>query len=189
MTDRPQKITFAEMRDMGVRGVLVYCADYHCSHSLALNADRWPDELRLSDIGPRFVCRGCGRRGADVRPDFNWKRSAVPASSAGRSSQKIGRTLARDRPSSVLTEPHPRHGAFPTSPACPSLIAEGMGVFTGIDGMSAKASAEQPSTPWPFYAVHMRRLPSDLDRQACKHAHSAAMCISCAGLVVSGRLF
>jgi hypothetical protein len=26
--DRPQKITFAEMRDMGVRGVLIYCADY-----------------------------------------------------------------------------------------------------------------------------------------------------------------
>jgi hypothetical protein len=31
---RPQKITFREMRDMGVRGVLVYCADYHCSHSM-----------------------------------------------------------------------------------------------------------------------------------------------------------
>jgi hypothetical protein len=30
---RPQKITFAEMRDMG-RGVLVYCADHHCGHSL-----------------------------------------------------------------------------------------------------------------------------------------------------------
>jgi hypothetical protein len=28
MPDRPTKITFAEMRDMGLRGVLVYCADY-----------------------------------------------------------------------------------------------------------------------------------------------------------------
>ena len=27
MTDRPQKITFAETRDMGVRDVLIYCAD------------------------------------------------------------------------------------------------------------------------------------------------------------------
>jgi hypothetical protein len=27
---RPQKITFGEMRDdMGVRGVLIYCADYY----------------------------------------------------------------------------------------------------------------------------------------------------------------
>jgi hypothetical protein len=26
---RPQKIIFAEMRDMGVHDILVYCADYH----------------------------------------------------------------------------------------------------------------------------------------------------------------
>ena len=30
MPDRPTKITFGDMRKMGVRGVLVYCADYHC---------------------------------------------------------------------------------------------------------------------------------------------------------------
>jgi hypothetical protein len=74
MPDRPVKITFAEMRDMGVRGVLVYCADYRCSHSIAVNADRWPDDLRLSDIEPRFVCQACGKRGADVRPDWNRKQ-------------------------------------------------------------------------------------------------------------------
>jgi hypothetical protein len=45
---RPQKITFGEMREMGVRGVLVYCADYHCSHSVAMNADCWADDVRLS---------------------------------------------------------------------------------------------------------------------------------------------
>jgi hypothetical protein len=32
----PQKISFREMRDQGVRGILIYCADYHCSHSLAI---------------------------------------------------------------------------------------------------------------------------------------------------------
>jgi hypothetical protein len=31
MTERPTKITFGEMRDMGVRGNLVYCADYRCA--------------------------------------------------------------------------------------------------------------------------------------------------------------
>jgi hypothetical protein len=72
MPDRPTKITFGEMREIGVRGILVYCADYHCSHSVALSADRWPDDLRLSDIEPRFTCSACGRRGADVRPNFNW---------------------------------------------------------------------------------------------------------------------
>jgi hypothetical protein len=43
----PQKITFAEMREMGVRGLLVYCADYRCSHSIAISGDGWPDDVRL----------------------------------------------------------------------------------------------------------------------------------------------
>lgn len=74
---RPQKITFGEMREQGVRGLLVYCADYHCSHSIAIGADRWPDGVRLSDLEPRFVCGACGHRGADVRPDFIWNRKPV----------------------------------------------------------------------------------------------------------------
>jgi hypothetical protein len=77
--DRPVKITLGEMRQMGVRGVLVYCADYRCSHSVALSADRWSDELYLSDVEPRFICTACGRRGADIRPDFNWNKPVVPA--------------------------------------------------------------------------------------------------------------
>src|ERR1700738_1803767 len=39
-TTRPTKITFAEMRTAGVRGVLIYCSDYKCSHSTAVNADQ-----------------------------------------------------------------------------------------------------------------------------------------------------
>ncbi|WP_283841951.1 hypothetical protein [Bradyrhizobium jicamae] len=31
----PQKITFGDMRSMGVHGVLVYRADYECSRSIA----------------------------------------------------------------------------------------------------------------------------------------------------------
>ena len=73
MTDRPQKITFAEMREMGVRGLLIYCADYRCSHSILISGDGWPD-VKLSDIEERFTCRVCGKRGADVRPDFNGAR-------------------------------------------------------------------------------------------------------------------
>jgi hypothetical protein len=66
MVDRPQKITFAEMRASGVRGILIYCADHKCSHSIAAIADQWPDTARLSDIEPRYVCTACGKRGADV---------------------------------------------------------------------------------------------------------------------------
>jgi hypothetical protein len=51
---RPLKITFGTMRGMGVRGVLVYC---HCGHHIALDADRWPDEVRLSDVEPSLSVR------------------------------------------------------------------------------------------------------------------------------------
>ena len=48
-------MTFAEMRDMGVRGSLVFCADCRCGDSIAVSGDRWPDDLRLSDIEPHLV--------------------------------------------------------------------------------------------------------------------------------------
>jgi hypothetical protein len=62
MPDRPQKITFGEMREMGMRGLLIYCQDYKCSHSLAISGDTWADDVRLSDIEARFVCKACGKR-------------------------------------------------------------------------------------------------------------------------------
>ena len=55
MVARPQKITLGEMRLMGVRGVLIYCSDYRCSHWTAISGDGWPDDVRLSDIEPRFT--------------------------------------------------------------------------------------------------------------------------------------
>jgi hypothetical protein len=35
-------------------------------------ADRWADDVRLSDVELRFVCGACDQRGADVRPNFKW---------------------------------------------------------------------------------------------------------------------
>jgi hypothetical protein len=64
------------MRAAGVRGLLIYCSDYHCSHWTAISGDRWSDDVRLSDIEPQFACQVCGRRGADVRPNFHWEAEA-----------------------------------------------------------------------------------------------------------------
>lgn len=75
---RPEKITFKEMRASGVNGLLIYCSDYLCSHSVKMSAENWPDLVRLSDLEPKFVCKACGQRGADVRPDFNWNKSPTP---------------------------------------------------------------------------------------------------------------
>jgi hypothetical protein len=57
---RQKKITLAQMRSSGVRGLLIYCADYKCSHWTTIREDRWPDDVRLSDIEPRFTCQACG---------------------------------------------------------------------------------------------------------------------------------
>ena len=65
-----QKITLAEMRAAGVRGLLIYCSDFRCSHWTAISGDHWPDDARLSDIEPRFTCQACRAKGADVRPDW-----------------------------------------------------------------------------------------------------------------------
>ena len=67
---REEKITFGEMRQSGGRRIVVYCSDYKCSHSVILDADCWPDNIRLSDLEERFVCQACGKRGADVRPSY-----------------------------------------------------------------------------------------------------------------------
>jgi hypothetical protein len=76
MADQPQKITFGEMREMGIRELLIYCADYKCSHMIEMSGDRadvWPNHVRLSDIAHSFVCTACGKHaapmsGASFRP-------------------------------------------------------------------------------------------------------------------------
>ena len=68
-----QKITFGALRVYGVRGVLIYCADYHCSRLTAISA-MGVDDLRLSDIEDPFTssparapCRCCGSQEPDSR--------------------------------------------------------------------------------------------------------------------------
>jgi hypothetical protein len=72
--------------------LLVCCADCRCCHSVAVSGYGWPDDVRLSDIEERFTCRVCGKRGADVRPDFNWNQQ--PGSMTGRTMYtELGRVL------------------------------------------------------------------------------------------------
>jgi hypothetical protein len=54
---RPEKITPVDIRAVGVRALLVNSADYRCGHSIAVSADPWPDDLRLSDLSPRLCAK------------------------------------------------------------------------------------------------------------------------------------
>jgi hypothetical protein len=40
-----------------------------------MSGDRWPDDLRLSDLEPRLICSACGKRGADVRPNLKLQQA------------------------------------------------------------------------------------------------------------------
>jgi hypothetical protein len=70
---RPEKITIGEMRSSGITGVMIYCADRKCAHVVTASVEEWPDDVRLSDVEGRYVCSVCGRRGADIRPDWGPK--------------------------------------------------------------------------------------------------------------------
>jgi hypothetical protein len=86
---REQEITLGEMRAMGATHLLVYCGDYKCAHSHVVDAGRWPDHVRLSDLEPLFICRVCGLRGADVRPLFEPPRMGTNAQRAHRGRDKL----------------------------------------------------------------------------------------------------
>ena len=65
-----QTITLGQMRQSGSRRLHVFCGDNKCSHSVVMDADCWPESLRLSDLEALFVCSVCGHRGANVRRDY-----------------------------------------------------------------------------------------------------------------------
>ena len=47
VNNESKKITLAEMRPSGVRGLLIYCSDYRCSHSIQTATD----QLRQISLG------------------------------------------------------------------------------------------------------------------------------------------
>jgi hypothetical protein len=57
--------------------LIVFCGDYHCAHSVVIDASRGADHVRLSDLEPRFTCRACGHRGAAER--WNWRSDSTQA--------------------------------------------------------------------------------------------------------------
>ena len=52
---RSQKITFREMRESGVTAVLDLLFGLQMQPFGRMVADQWPDDVRLSDLEPRFT--------------------------------------------------------------------------------------------------------------------------------------
>jgi hypothetical protein len=56
--------------------------DWSKQYPLVTEAAR---KVRLSDIEPGFTCTVCGKRSADVRPDFGWDKKPdwIPSEPTG----------------------------------------------------------------------------------------------------------
>ena len=76
--------------------LLVYCSDHKCSHSVVVDAAPWGDDVRLSDIEPRFT----------------YNAAAPPVNSARAELLTIRKLIATEHSSiQALTEFHFRFGA------------------------------------------------------------------------------
>ena len=84
---RPLKITPGELRSTGVRDLIVLCQDYRCSLNVKLSAeyvDRWPDDIRISQLEPQFVFKACGMRGSCIVAGSNGSEQAIQAANKKR---------------------------------------------------------------------------------------------------------
>jgi hypothetical protein len=71
---RPQKITFAEMRSMGLSRVLVYCADYKCARHIVVDGAQWTQAMkaRIDDChGAKTQIQALARRYGYGVPDLD----------------------------------------------------------------------------------------------------------------------
>ena len=68
-------MTLGNLRQLGVRGLIVACLDANCRHETTLGVDDYADEVEVPSFAPRLVCSKCGGNRVDVRP--NWKEMKV----------------------------------------------------------------------------------------------------------------
>lgn len=75
-------VAIANMRENGVRDVVIYCGNQQCMHSERINVDPLPDEMAIVDIERmKLRCAKCGQLGATVRPGY-WNMTHLPVPEA-----------------------------------------------------------------------------------------------------------
>jgi hypothetical protein len=68
-------VTLGNLRQLGVRGLLVKCLDPKCRYEAIFGVDDYPDEIEVPSFAPRMTCSKCGGKRVEVRP--NWKEMPV----------------------------------------------------------------------------------------------------------------
>lgn len=68
-------MTLGNMRENGVRSLIVHCSNVACRHEKIVSVDPYSDDVFVATFGPRMGCERYGQRGADVMP--NWAERTV----------------------------------------------------------------------------------------------------------------
>ena len=68
-------MTVGNLRQLGVRGLLLVCVDPKCHHETTMSVDDYPDAIELPSFAPRMTCSSCGGKRIAVRP--NWKEMPI----------------------------------------------------------------------------------------------------------------
>lgn len=105
-----------------MRGILIYCSDYQCSHSVSLNADRWPDDVRLSDIEgsarlAAIAARMCGPIGS-----LKLSRARGEKAPFARKGLPFSRCTRNQRASCRLRKPEMPNSSTDHCPHCGSAL-------------------------------------------------------------------
>ena len=84
MTKQPHgpPMTLANMRELGVRRLLVSCLNHGCRHDALLDVSNYPAETEVPSFRLRMKCSKCGGRNVDVRP--KWKEQPPSESLTGK---------------------------------------------------------------------------------------------------------
>ena len=77
MMQSVEPMTLGNMRANGVRTLAVWCGGPDCYRQTILNVDRFGDDVAVPYFGPRMRCEACGHRGADARPNWCERETAL----------------------------------------------------------------------------------------------------------------
>jgi hypothetical protein len=75
-------MTLGNMRELGVRRLVVSCLNPKCRHERVISVDDYADDVPVPWFGPCMVCTACGMIGADARA--NWKEQPTRPTSLRR---------------------------------------------------------------------------------------------------------
>jgi hypothetical protein len=69
---QPRDARIADCRAQALTHILIYCTNFpaFCHHDAKRPIADFPDDLLLDDLQARCRCTRCGKKGAEVRPDW-----------------------------------------------------------------------------------------------------------------------